>query len=377
MIEIELQGLSKAYGRGPSRVWAVAEVDLRIEAGELFFLLGPSGCGKTTLLRMIAGLVSPTSGRVRLGGRDVTDLPVEKRNTAMVFQNYALWPHMTVSQNVEFGPRMRGVSPSDRRQRGVENLRRVEMEAYAGRRPNQLSGGQQQRVALARALAAEPECLLLDEPLSNLDARLRSQMRAELRRLVKAGGTTGVYVTHDQKEALSMADRIAVMNEGRIVQVGAPGELYHRPATHFVADFLGEANFLPGRVAEGAPLRVETACGVLTSADDTGSFAPGEAVTCCVRPERVRIAPAGAEEPVLSKVRSTASKGPPSLPATIENVTFLGETRQYVCRLSDETRWKVTSLAEGDPATAGGAAVALHVPPEAVAVLPGELPREG
>ena len=362
MTQIELHGLTKIYGAGSSAVVAVDDVSLAIESGELFFLLGPSGCGKTTLLRMIAGLIEPTAGRVHFGDDDVTDLPVEKRNTAMVFQNYALWPHMTVAQNVQFGPRMRGADSGERKERARSSLHRVEMESFASRKPNQLSGGQQQRVALARALAAEPACLLLDEPLSNLDARLRLYMRGELRRLVKATGTTGVYVTHDQKEALSMADRIAVMNDGWIEQVGTPVELYARPATHFVAAFLGEANFIDGRVAATAPLRIETACGRISAGEPAGSFSADQAVTCCIRPEQIGIAAADGH----------ARQGDAAeLPATVEGVTFLGEIRQYDCRLSDDVLWKVTVLAAGPAGVSVGAKVVLRVSPDDVVVLSG------
>jgi iron(III) transport system ATP-binding protein len=195
----------------------------------------------------------------------VTNLPPEKRHTAMVFQNYALWPHLTVGQNVEFGPQMQGMETGRRRQVAEEKLKIVRMEEYARRKPNQLSGGQQQRVALARALAAGPQCLLLDEPLSNLDARLRAKMRVELRRLVKSTETTAIYVTHDQKEALSMADRIAVLNAGRIVQIGPPEEVYRVPRNAFVADFIGEANFLTGNLLQTGPVKIKTPAGVLIS----------------------------------------------------------------------------------------------------------------
>ena len=197
MTTIRLERMSKVYRSGGQDVRAVDDVSLRVESGEFFFLLGPSGCGKTTLLRIIAGLVEPTEGRLWFDKRDVTDLPTERRHTAMVFQNYALWPHMTVGRNVEFGPRMRGLPAARRRELVGANLRRVQMEGYASRKPNQLSGGQQQRVALARALAAGGDCLLLDEPLSNLDARLRLAMRDQLRQLVKQAGATAIYVTHD------------------------------------------------------------------------------------------------------------------------------------------------------------------------------------
>ncbi len=360
MIGIELDGITKCYGSGAAEVAAVAGVDARIEPGELFFLLGPSGCGKTTLLRIIAGLIVPTAGRVRFDGRDVTGLSVEKRQTAMVFQNYALWPHMTVEQNVRFGPKMRGLPAAEQRRLAGESLQRVEMEAFTRRKPNQLSGGQQQRVAVARALAARPRCLLLDEPLSNLDARLRLHMRAELRELVKSTGTTTVYVTHDQKEALSMADRIAVMTDGKIVQLGPPQELYDRPGSHFVADFLGEVNFIDGTVAvAGDPARVDTAAGPLLACV-IGPPTVGDRVTCCVRPERIRIAP--------------AAGGASGLPATVESVTFLGEIRQVRCRLADGSDCKVTALTDGAAPCAPGDQVALHILPDDVALLDGPMP---
>jgi len=362
MIGIELDGITKLYGSGAAEVAAVAGVDARVEPGELFFLLGPSGCGKTTLLRIVAGLIVPTAGRVLFDGRDVTALPVQKRNTAMVFQNYALWPHMTVQQNVRFGPKMRGLPAAEQRQVATESLQRVEMEAFTRRKPNQLSGGQQQRVAVARALAAQPDCLLLDEPLSNLDARLRLHMRGELRELVKSTGTTTVYVTHDQKEALSMADRVAVMTDGKIVQLGTPAELYNRPGSHFVADFLGEVNFIDGTVAAaGDPVRVDTPAGPLP-ARAVGKSAAGDQVTCCVRPERIRMAAEGA---------AGSADGESALSATVESVTFLGEIRQVYCRLADGTGCKVTTLSGAAGPCAPGDRVALRIRPDDVALLAG------
>ena len=365
MVSITLEDLTKYYDSARAGAPAVDAVNLHIEPGELFFLLGPSGCGKTTLLRMIAGLHDPTSGRLLFGWRDVTHLSVDQRNTALVFQNYALWPHMTVQQNVEFGPKMRGVQSGDRDTRVDQSLRRVEMEPYTARKPNQLSGGQQQRVAVARALAAEPDVLLLDEPLSNLDARLRLHMRNQLRQLVKATGTTGIYVTHDQKEALSMADRIAVMNAGKIVQVGTPEELYDRPGSFFVADFLGEANFLPGRFASGgSPAQVATAAG--TVAAESIGFAPadGAEVTCCVRPERLELLAADAP----------AGQGRNALPATVKRHTFLGEIRQYLCELADGTQWRSTRLTAGETPHEVGASVQVAFAPAAVVVLPDRPP---
>jgi len=334
-MDIYLEGITKVYGSGRSATTAVEDVSLEIASGELFFLLGPSGCGKTSLLRIVAGLVEPTSGRVRFGRRDVTGLPVEKRNTAMVFQNYALWPHMTVLQNVQFGPKMQGLARRKQQELASDQLIRVQMADYGRRKPNQLSGGQQQRVALARALAARADCLLLDEPLSNLDARLRLQMRGELRRLIKSAGTTAIYVTHDQVEALSMADRIAVMNEGRIVQVGSADELYDRPACRFVADFLGEANFVEGRILEtGPPAKVQTPLGVVLAGVPEG-MQPGQEVACCIRPERI----------VVSSV-SEAAGWDNVLPARVVADIYLGQMRQYVCELGKDVRWRVSSLAD-------------------------------
>ncbi len=363
MTEITLRNITKDYRTPGGVVRAVDDVSVRIAAGELFFLLGPSGCGKTTLLRIIAGLIEPTSGRVLFGEQDVTGLSVEDRNTAMVFQNYALWPHMTVGANVEFGPKMRKVARAARRGIVAENLARVQMADFARRKPNQLSGGQQQRVALARALAARGQCLLLDEPLSNLDARLRLHMRGELRQLVKATGVTAVYVTHDQKEALSMADRIAVMDAGRVVQVGTAEDIYNRPASRFVADFVGEANFVAGHVTTaGAVCSVETPAGVLASA--CASCPPaGAAVTCCIRPERIAIAAA------------REGKAPPAgtsvLAGRIDSATYLGEMRQFTCRLDSGDLWRVTVLAGGQAALAPGDAVRLTVAADDIAVING------
>ncbi len=351
-MEIRLDSLSKTYEESSRGTLALKSVSTRIESGEFFFLLGPSGCGKTTLLRLIAGLLRPTAGRIYFDGKDVTELPVNRRNTALVFQGYALWPHMTVTANVEFGPRMKGLPGPKRRQMAADQLRRVQMENYADRKPNQLSGGQQQRVAVARALAAESGCLLLDEPLSNLDARLRLHMREELRELVKRSGVTAVYVTHDQKEALSMADRIAVMNAGEIVQCGTPEELYNRPTSRFVADFLGEANFIDGQlVAAGSPARLQTAHGEIRCGDDRGLTA-GQSLTCCVRPERITIQTADSQPDASDN----------GIEATVAANMYLGEIRQFACHLDadPETVWRVSMLAHEAPAVQTGDRVQLR-----------------
>ncbi len=285
MTTIAIEGLSLRF----ATTLALDRVSLAIPAGQLFFVLGPSGCGKTTLLRLIAGFLEPDEGRIRFGDRDVTDVAPNKRNTGMVFQSYALWPHMTVFENVAYGLRVRRVPKVERSQRAGAALQSMGMQHLADRKPGQLSGGEQQRVALARALVVEPQVLLLDEPLSNLDAALRQQSRDEIRSLCRRVGITTVYVTHDQKEALSMADTIAVLHEGRVVQVGAPKELYTCPASRFVAGLLGEANFLEGTIAELREGRatIDTPAGRLVGVCPDGKV--GETVTGSIRPETVRL----------------------------------------------------------------------------------------
>lgn len=287
-VAIHIESLVKRFGD----TTAVDALDLVIQPGELFFLLGPSGCGKTTLLRMLAGLETPTSGRIRFGDRDVTTLPANKRNIGMMFQSYALWPHMNVAENVAFGLKVRKI-PTDKRDTLVrEALEAVQMQDYAQRRPGQLSGGQQQRVALARAVVIKPDVLLLDEPLSNLDAALRIEMRREIRRLCRATGITSVYVTHDQEEALSMADRMAVLRKGSLEQLGPPRELYANPNSSFVAGFLGETNFIPGTVttASDAAIEIDTAAGAIRSnRPNTEHITIGTKVVCSIRPEAVGI----------------------------------------------------------------------------------------
>jgi len=285
MISIQVHRLTKRFGD----VFALRDLDLEIRPGELFFLLGPSGCGKTTLLRALAGFNLPESGTIRFDGEDVTALPPHRRNTGMVFQSYALWPHLTVAENVAFGLEEQRVPRDERARRVAEALDSVRMSAHAGRKPNELSGGQQQRVALARALVVRPRCLLLDEPLSNLDAKLRLEMRAEIRRICKEFKLTTVYVTHDQKEALSVADRMAILDAGRILQVGTPREVYRRPNCRTVAGFVGETDFLGGKLlgAAGEKATVETAAGRFDGVlGDPGTKpAVGAEVTVSIRPE--------------------------------------------------------------------------------------------
>jgi iron(III) transport system ATP-binding protein len=285
MISIQVKQLTKQFGP----VVALHGLDLTINPGELFFLLGPSGCGKTTLLRSLAGFYIPEKGQILFGSEDVTRLEPHKRNTGMMFQSYALWPHMTVAENVAFGLEERKVPAAEIKQRVGDALASVRMGQYAERKPNQLSGGQQQRIALARALVIRPRCLLLDEPLSNLDAKLRLEMRTEIRRVCKEFKLTTVYVTHDQKEALSIADRMAILESGHILQVGTPREVYKRPNCRTVANFIGETDFLPGKVLGmvGSYVTVDTAVGKFDGifGDPANIPAVGDAVTISIRPE--------------------------------------------------------------------------------------------
>jgi iron(III) transport system ATP-binding protein len=312
--QIRIEGLTKRYGE----TLALNEVDLEIRSGELFFLLGPSGCGKTTLLRTIAGLQAPSAGRIAFDGRDVTAVPTQKRNAVMCFQGYALWPHMTVRENIRFGLSVRETPPDRGAQlaRVDEALQIIQMQgSVADRKPQQLSGGQQQRVALARALAVEPACLLLDEPLSNLDTNLREEMRQEIRRICRRAGITTIYVTHDQQEALSTADRIAVMRDGRLAQVGTPQELYRSPASPFVAEFIGPTNLIEGEVVPGDEglIRVATGVGPILAAAGPVSGR----VTVSIRPELIRVVTAG--------VRAGMNR----LVGVLVEDTFLGQSSEH------------------------------------------------
>ncbi|MDX2146723.1 MAG: ABC transporter ATP-binding protein [Planctomycetota bacterium] len=340
---LRVEEISKSFQRGDGPK-AVNNVSLSIEPGEIFFLLGPSGCGKTTLLRMIAGFIDPDAGRIFFGQRDVTHVAPEKRNTAMVFQSYALWPHMSVRDNVSFGLATRGIGSTDAKRLADQALDLVRMTPYANRRPNQLSGGQQQRVALARALVVSPDVLLLDEPLSNLDAKLRVDLRSEIRAACKGDGsrpaTTAVYVTHDQKEALSIADRVAIMQSGEVVQVGAPRELYASPKTRFVAEFLGECNFIEGRVqsASTRELVIETPLARLLVAPRAQQPlpAPNQAVTVGVRPEWLRIA-TGEPGRLGENVTASRERQPDdnTLVGVLESSVYLGDVSQHVFLVGD------------------------------------------
>jgi len=314
---LELAALSKAYG---STV-AVDAVDLKVPANTYCCLLGPSGCGKTSTLRLVAGHETATSGDIVIGATNVTDLPPKARGTAMMFQSYALFPHLTAADNVAFSLKMRGVARPARRSRAMEMLGLVHMERYAERLPAQLSGGQQQRVALARAIAIKPRVLLFDEPLSNLDAQLRVQMRGEIARLQKELAITTVYVTHDQEEAMTMSDRIAVMNRGAIVQIGTPQQIYEHPVSLFVADFIGSSNILVGELAATAGPFAEVRLGAGQAIRVPRSAAPDAGrVAVVIRPDHMGLSTA-TPTPELNAVGGTVTK-----------VSFLGDRLQIAVR---------------------------------------------
>jgi spermidine/putrescine transport system ATP-binding protein len=321
LAEIRLVDLEKRF----REVIAVDRINLRIEAGEFFSLLGPSGCGKTTTLRMIGGFEAPTGGSIELRGRDVTNDPPDRRPVNMVFQNYALFPHLNVGDNIAFGLRRKNIDRAQIRQRVHEALELVHLTGYEKRRPNQLSGGQQQRVALARALVNRPNVLLLDEPLGALDLKLRKALQIELKRVQAEVGITFVYVTHDQEEALTMSDRIAVMSHGKVEQLGTPEELYERPRTRFVADFIGTTNLLTGAV-EDADATAGTALVRLTGGDTCvvagTDMAIGRTVELSVRPESI----------LIKASNGAAPAGPDPIRGSVEQVAYLGGNVQYQVR---------------------------------------------
>lgn len=320
---IGIRDVSKVFGQGDSAFTAVAKVSISIRENEFFTLLGPSGCGKTTLLRMIAGFEFPTDGAILLNGENIADMPPFRRPINTVFQSYALFPHMTVADNIGFGLRMLGKSKAEVSARVAEMLRLVKMEPMAGRRTSEISGGQQQRVALARALAPQPKVLLLDEPLSALDYKLRKEMQLELKRMQHETGITFIFVTHDQEEALTMSDRIAVMSKGQVLQVGNPREIYDAPADRFVAEFIGETNFLTGCVRKVADETAEVMLegGATISAVAAGAGV-GDDVTIVVRPEH-------------SEVVAASAKGSGVTNGTLENVVYFGTDTHFHVRLPD------------------------------------------
>ena len=332
MTELAIRGLSKRFGE----VAAVDGFDLRIGDHELVSLLGPSGCGKTTTLRCIAGFEEPTAGRILFDGRDVVGLPPERRNIGMVFQNYALFPHMTVRRNLAFGLEMRGVPKGETAERIARVLETVQLGDLGERYPRQLSGGQQQRIALARAMVVEPSILLLDEPLANLDAKLREEMRFFVRSLQKRVGITTVYVTHDQAEAMVISDRIVVMFDGRIHQVGAPDEIYSRPVSREAASFIGLSNFVEGRVqgrsGDNGEFRLSTAVGPLRCTY-SGTLGEGRKVALIVRPEAVSLSAAAPTD--AADAAAPAAAGGNAVPGRVSERYFLGNVTGYRIACAD------------------------------------------
>jgi len=348
-IAVEARHVVKAFGQGDTAVRALDDVSVNIRTGEFFTLLGPSGCGKTTLLRLIAGFEMPSAGAILLEGADITTLPPNKRPVNTVFQSYALFPHLTVAENVGFGLQMLGRPKAEVAATTARMLALVKLEALAGRKTSQLSGGQQQRVALARALAPAPKVLLLDEPLSALDLKLRKDMQIELKRLQLETGITFIFVTHDQEEALTMSDRIGVMSAGKLQQVGSPKDIYNHPVNRFVASFIGESNFLPA-TREGDRYRLD--CGALIAAP----AAKSARVTLTVRPEQVRLAAVGEAD---------------AIPATVTNLVYFGTDTHCHLALSDGTEVvaRLQSPATGDAGLGLGQSAGLRFVPEAIQVL--------
>jgi putative spermidine/putrescine transport system ATP-binding protein len=351
---VELDNVQKTYG--PNTV--VQNFDLAVDRGEFVTFLGPSGCGKTTTLRMIAGFEMPTAGTIRIDGKDVTNLKPNQRKIGMVFQAYALFPNMTVADNVAFGLKVAGQSSDAIRKRVAEMLEVIKLPQYGSRYPYQLSGGQQQRVALARALAIKPQVLLLDEPLSALDAKIRVSLREEIRSLQRSLGITTIFVTHDQEEALSMSDRIVVMNEGRIEQIGAPFEVYNFPRTRFVASFVGTLNIMRGQVVDGQSGRIAIDDQHVTAARAMGTLQNGEVRAVALRPESV--------------VLDGASDKRNSMQGTIEEVSFLGAVVRVRVRFRDNAISLDTFNNPSSPPPARGAPVTVSFQPEDLLILEGE-----
>ena len=350
---VELSGVTKSFGEAV----AVARLDLQLANGEFFALLGPSGCGKTTTLRMVGGFELPTTGRVLLGGKDVTTLPPYKRDVNTVFQSYALFPHLSVFDNVAFGLRRRGVSAPEAKRRVEHDLEMVGLGGYGKRRPGQLSGGQQQRVALARALVNEPKVLLLDEPMGALDAKIRKTMQAELKRIQREVGITFLYVTHDQAEAMSMADRLAVMHDGLIEDIGTPDRVYDHPATRFVAEFLGTCNVLP-LVADGKKLSLPDGTVVQLP---SGDHATGSRVG--IRPEKL----------VISRGAPKGASAPNRISGTVASAVYLGASTEYEIAAPWGGTIRAYAQNLGDAGRAGvGETVTMTWDPENCFILPAE-----
>ena len=368
---VKLAGVTKRFGD----FVAVDALDLDIGEGEFFTLLGPSGCGKTTTLRMVAGFEQPSEGQIQIAGGDVAGLPPYKRPTNTVFQSYALFPHMNVSENVAFGLKRKRVAAPEARDRVAKELERVGLAGEASRKPAQLSGGQQQRVALARALVNLPKVLLLDEPLGALDLKLRKGLQLELKRIQRDVGITFVYVTHDQEEALTMSDRIAVMNRGQIEQIGAPEDVYERPTTTFVAGFIGVSNLMPAAIesANGSGARVKLEAGVELDAPSPDGIGAGERCYAVVRPEKLHV----------SRKEEATRDGWPSVEGTVESSVYLGTSTQIVVRLAGDVPMTVlvpnADEAERGRLPGGGAPVRLSWAPEHIHLVKESalVPNEG
>ncbi|MBA3336585.1 MAG: ABC transporter ATP-binding protein [Chloroflexia bacterium] len=353
---LRIRGLTKRFGE----MTALQNFDLDVEGGEFISLLGPSGCGKTTALNCLAGLLEPDAGEIELDGKSVVRTPPERRRFGMVFQNYALFPHLTVGRNVAFGLEMQRLPKAQVRERVDRVLALVRLQEQRDKHPAQLSGGQQQRIAIARAIVTEPRLLLMDEPLSNLDAKLRQEMRTEIRRIHQALGLTTIYVTHDQEEALSLSDRIVLMRHGVIRQVGTPREVYIEPASAYAANFLGARNLLPVRIAAVAEdVQVETRSGIVLRGTPRGSFSAGDEAIASIRPEDVALLAHG-------------DGGDNTFPGAVVTVEFLGRGIEVSVRsgLAEEV------VARTDDLWRQGDSVALRFPPERLLVFPAEDPGE-
>ncbi|WP_435185783.1 ABC transporter ATP-binding protein [Halobellus sp. EA9] len=356
MSDVTLNGVEKEY---PGGVLAVKGVTLGVEDGEFVTLVGPSGCGKTTTLRTIAGFEEPTAGVVGIDGVSVNDLPPDQRNTGMVFQDFALFPHMSVYENVEYGLLVDGVPEQERRERVEEMLELVELPGFGDRMPDQLSGGQQQRVALARALAPEPDVLLLDEPLASLDKKLRESMQIELQRIQREIGITTVLVTHNQEEALTMSDRVAVMNDGRLEQVGEPEAVYERPETRFVADFVGTANLFDGVVAEvGEEYTWVNHEGSLLAGVPQDQVEPGEDATIVLRPERAQVGAAVADGGPSKTAEQLTVEG------TIETRRYVGDSVEYHLDVPEFDTEVIASASTEDSLREIGSSLAVTIDPD-------------
>ncbi len=359
MVRVTLEGVSKLFGD----FLAVDEIDIEVKEGELFFLLGPSGCGKTTTLRVIAGFYKPDMGQVYFDKRLMNDVPPHKRNVGMVFQNYALWPHMTSYDNVIYGLKVRKIPVSERVRRAKEALDIVQMREFAMRYPNQLSGGQQQRIALARAIVTEPDVLLLDEPLSNLDAKLRLETRQEIKRIQSELSITSIYVTHDQEEALSMADRMAIMNKGKIEQIGSPRDVYSNPLNSFIAGFIGESNFVNCVVQS---VSTDTVIVLAPSGEEIHARAPlgklkvDQKVLCSIRPENIHIVDHVAQN----------SMGIQYFEAEIVSLTYYGVIEHYVLSSFGDMMMKVTNFNPEARKRLEGEKVYITFNPEDVDIFP-------